>query len=106
MKKKKGESDRGFGVNLDLPRRLLVDILGRRGEDFLGVVLAHKLILGRLVVIAFDDTIGDDCENPEHPQKHTDAASEDKSDRATLPRTQCHKDVVDASEERAAVMVE
>jgi hypothetical protein len=74
MKNKKGQSDRGLGVNINISRRLLVDILGR-GEDFLGVVLAHKLILGGLVVIALDDTIGDDCENPEHPQKYTDAAS-------------------------------
>jgi hypothetical protein len=77
MKEEQGEffkarSNRGLGVSLNLPRCFLVDILRRRCEDFLGGVRAHKFIF---VVIVLDDAKGDDCENTEHPQKYTDAAS-------------------------------
>lgn len=97
------------GFQVFLERSLLVnDVNRRRHENFLGVVLVEDRNVTDFLFLAaaFDSSISDNGEDPEHSKKDTEPTSENKGNSAAFPRTKSHKRKVESSQERILLALE
>jgi len=63
-------------------------------------------VLVFILALAFDGPIGDDSEDPEHPEENTDTAAKNERYSSTFPTTQMHQRMVEAGGERTLVTME
>jgi len=63
-------------------------------------------VLVPVFTLAFDGAIGNDNEDPEHPEENADAAAKYKCYGSTFPATQMHQRVVEAGSERTVATTE
>lgn len=93
---------------LELPLLVTGGVSGRRNDDVLGINVFFNY--GDLSIIVFTvsaySPIGNDGQDPEHPKKNSDAASENECDSAALPRTQGHQCTVNAHHEGVTPLME
>jgi len=97
------------GFQVFLERSFLInDVNGGRHENFLGVVLVEDRNVTEFLFLAaaFDSSISDNGEDPEHSKKDTEPTSENKGNSAAFPRTKSHKRKVESSQERILLALE
>jgi len=84
----------------------LVGVLGRgRGHNLL-FIIDDLGVFDLIVPLTPNRAICDDKQDPDHPQKDTNAASDDESDGTTFPWAQGHECLVNAPRKRSAAVLE